>query len=378
MGRVFDALQRQDKNGQRPGEHDSFAAKNGASDMADEIEPLNDFELPDRIGAPSGPRSSEGVILPFMPEEQLTGAAFEMPEPEPSPRVTAPLNSATQKPPAVEPAPRYTASTPNSELRTPPTPLRREYIPPHTIKPQTWLMAQLDQEDLHARLVMATEPQAPGCEQYRTLRTQVFHAAERRLAQVIVMTSATAGEGKTSTALNLAFAIAQSKEKRVLVIDSDLRQPEVARHLGLDPEKGLSQVLNGECDVMRAVIHATDSNLYILPAGGAAANPAELLSSERLSDTLAELRQYFDFILVDSPPVMPFADARLLAHHADAVIMVVRAGAAPYSTVEQAIEALPAGRFLGVVLNGAHEADHNKRYGKRRLFDWLSFGKRKR
>jgi len=373
MGRVFDALQRQDKNGHQPGEpngHDSRAAQNGAS-SADELEPLDDFELPDRIGAPSGPRSSEGVILPFTPEEQLAGAAFETTESEPPPRVTAPLNHTAEKAPATEPAPRAAASTPNHAIR-------REYVPPHTTKPQTWLMAQLEKEDLHPRLVMATAPQSPGCEQYRTLRTQVFHAAERRLAQVIVITSAMAGEGKTSTALNLAFAIAQSKEKRVLVIDSDLRRPEVASHLGLDPEKGLSQALNGECDPMRAVIHAADSNLYILPACGVVTNPAELLSSERWSDTLAELRQYFDFILVDSPPVMPFADARLLAHHADAVIMVVRAGAAPYSTIEQAIEALPAGRFLGVVLNGTNDTDHNKHYGKRRFFDWLSFGKRKR
>lgn len=375
MGRVFDALQRQDKNGHQPGEHDSFAAKNGAPEMADELEPLNDFELPDRIGAPSGPRSSEGVILPFMPEDPLADAAGSTPEPEPR-RITTPLNNAAEKTPATEPAPRATASTPNSELRA--APARREYIPPQTTKPQTWLIAQLDKADLHPRLVMATDPQAPGCEQYRTLRTQVFHAAERRLAQVIVLTSATEGEGKTSTALNLAFAIAQSKEKRVLVIDSDLRRPEVATHLGLDPEKGLSHVLEGECDVMRPVIHITDSNLYILPACGAADNPAELLSSERLSDILAELRRYFDFILVDSPPVMPFADARLLAHHADAVMMVVRAGAAPYNTVEQAIAALPAGRFLGVVLNGANEAEQNKNYGKRRFFDWFSFGKRKR
>jgi capsular exopolysaccharide synthesis family protein len=224
---------------------------------------------------------------------------------------------------------------------------------------------------------MATDPYSSGCENYRTLRTQVFHAAERRLAQVIVITSAVEGEGKTSTALNLAFAIAQSKEKRVLVIDGDLRRPEIARHLGLDPEKGLGQTLNGECDTMRAVIHIANSNLYLLPASNAATNPTELLSSERLGETLTELRRYFDFILIDSPPVAPFADARLLAHQADAVMMVVRAGAAPYGTVEHAIAALPPGRFLGVVLNDANQAHSASHYGKRRFFDWLRFGKRK-
>jgi Mrp family chromosome partitioning ATPase len=93
--------------------------------------------------------------------------------------------------------------------------------------------------------------------------------------------------------------------------------------------------------------------LYVLPATEETKNPTEMLSSERLGEMLANLREYFDFILLDSPPVIPFADSRLLANHSDAVILVIRAGVAPYETVEKAIEALARGRILGIVLNGA-------------------------
>ena len=368
MGRVFDALQREDKNGQRPNGHDPLATRH------DELEPLNDFDLPDCIGAPSGPRSTEGVILPFVPEDQLMDAAEAA---EPQPRATAPSNSAAEKRPIAEPEPQNTAPTSHAEFRRPLTAVREQFTPPQTIQPHTRLVAQLEAADLHPRVIMAGDQQSPGCEQYRTLRTQVLQAAEQRLTQVIVITSAVEGEGKTSTALNLAFALAQLKEPRVLVIDSDMRRPEMARYLGLAPEKGLEQALNGQCDVMRTVIHVADSHLYLLPTCSTALHPAELLSSARWSEVLTELRRYFDFILVDSPPVTPFADARVLAHQADAVMMVVRAGAAPYSTVERAIAALPAGRFLGAVLNDVAETNDATRYGKRRFFDWLSFGKRK-
>jgi capsular exopolysaccharide synthesis family protein len=206
---------------------------------------------------------------------------------------------------------------------------------------------------LHQRLILATEPTATECEQYRTLRTQLFLAAEKKLTQVVIITSALAGEGKTSTALNLALAVAQSKESRVLVIDGDLRRPNVASYLGMRSKLGLGEVLKGEAETLDAIVCLDDPELYVLPISREAPNPTELLSSERLAETVRELRDYFDFILIDSPPVMPFADSRLLSNHADAIILVVRAEKAPFETVEKAVEALPTGRILGVVLNDA-------------------------
>lgn len=220
---------------------------------------------------------------------------------------------------------------------------------------------------VHDRLIMLTEPDAAECEQFRTLRTQLFHAAESRVLGTITVVSALAGEGKTSTLLNLALAIAQSKEKRVLVIDGDLRRPSVAGYLGLRPAVGLGQVLSGSAGLQQAVIRIQGSEMYLLPVTGESSNPTELLSSERLAAVIAELRESFDFILIDSPPVMPFADARLLANHSDGVILIVRAGVTPWETIDKAIEILPAGKMLGVVLNGAdsrHDAGYYDYYYK--------------
>jgi capsular exopolysaccharide synthesis family protein len=227
-------------------------------------------------------------------------------------------------------------------------------------EPREIVCERISPKKLHPRLILVTEPHAQECEQYRTLRTQIFHAAEKNRTQVIVITSALAGEGKTSTVLNLALAIAQSKEKRILLIDGDLRRPNVASFLGLQPKLGLGETLRGEHDVLQSIFCLEEEELYLLPVSQGAENPTELLSSERFGETLARLREYFDFILLDSPPVMPFADSRLLANHADAIILVIRAGMAPYETVEKAIDALPRDRILGVVLNGA---EHLKEAG---------------
>ncbi|QQS49190.1 MAG: CpsD/CapB family tyrosine-protein kinase [Acidobacteriota bacterium] len=208
---------------------------------------------------------------------------------------------------------------------------------------------------VHARLILLTEPDSAGCEQFRMLRTQLFHAAETRSLKLITLTSALAGEGKTSTLLNLALAIAQSKEKRVLVIDGDLRRPSVATYLGIKPVAGLEEALTGSIELREAVTRIDGSEICVLPVTLESRNPTERLSSGRLGEILAELRDAFDFILIDSPPVMPFADARLLANHSDGVMMIVRAGLAPFETVEKALEILPADRMLGVVLNGADD-----------------------
>jgi Mrp family chromosome partitioning ATPase len=145
-----------------------------------------------------------------------------------------------------------------------------------------------------------------------------------------------------------------------------LRRPNVASYLGFPARAGdrigFGEVLTGKADALGSIVCLEGAELYVLPVSAVAANPSELLSSERLAETIGGLREYFDFIIVDSPPVMPFADARLLANHSDAVIMVVRAEMASYETVEKAIDALPAGRILGVALNGAQRIGETDYY----------------
>ncbi|MDX2034375.1 MAG: CpsD/CapB family tyrosine-protein kinase [Blastocatellia bacterium] len=350
MSKVFEALQRQQLNKDgKASERDPLAVQTGAPDFVPEVPELDEpYELPSVIGAPTGPKSNEGMIFPSWNTGPVTpppanGGALHREKPAQEVAIQAEEPEEMKREAAARSAP---------ERR------RAEIIAtPHEIPVEPLRLSAL-----HPRLILLTEAAAPECEQYRTLRTQIFHAAEKRRTQVIVVTSAMAGEGKTSSVLNLALAIAQSKEKRVLVIDGDLRRPNVAAYLGLRPKTGLEAVLEGKRGALDSVFCLDGQELYVLPVGQEARNPTELLSSGRLDAMIEELRAYFDFILIDSPPVLPFADARLLANHSDALVMVVRSGLAPYETVEKAVEVLPHDRILGVVLNDADPVTEGSYY----------------
>ena len=339
MARVFDALRRDQQHKKRLGKHDPLAEAIGTPATVEQTEESNGFELPTHIGAPVGPRSNEGLLLPGAAHIQTETAPFAH-----SPAPLAPASNAARA--AAETNGATTSLVVASETAL-------GFRPPQLHEPPHVAQAQVKAGEVHARLVMLREPHAAGCEQYRTLRTQLFHAAERERTQIVVITSALPGEGKTSTTLNLALAIAQSPNRRVLVIDGDLRRPSIAAYLGLKPFAGFAEVLQDKAELFDVISQLAEHELYLLPVKRDTTTPTELLSGPRFQTVLQELRRYFDFILVDSPPVRPFADTRLLTNHADAVLFVVRSGFTPYETVEQAIDALAEQRILGVVLNGA-------------------------
>lgn len=358
MGRVLDALQRQQQDEQVTS--DPLAASIGEPIAALDQESLRNSAATSRIGVPVGPMSNDGAPLAFLLDEDrgeiITSDTSHHPHQ---------INGNSVKP--RNPFSKVKKSDEVLSLEETASPQLKSHqrgsVIPETIEPPVTNIQDIDISRLHTRLILLTDQNAPGCEQYRTLRTQIFHAAERQPTQIIVLTSATAGEGKTSTALNLAWAIAQSKEKRVLVIDSDLRRPSVSSYLGLSSGLGLSEVINEGRNVFSCIVRIDNQSLYVLSSNHEDSQPTELLSRERLGELFDELRQYFDYILIDAPPVVPFADARLLANHADAIIMVVRAGLAGHSTIQRAMEALPTNRILGVVLNGADQISEVGYYG---------------
>ncbi len=349
MGRVLEALQRQQDKEENYS--DPLTAKVSSPEIVSDAA-IPSFEMPDRIGSPIGPRSNEGTSMTFFSEEELARASDEFGD----------FGRSSSIMPTVSRS-RNESIINGNRSKVSPAKSGQTYSPPLTVEPSVPTTVCLDESRLHTRLVLFTDPQSDGCEQYRTLRTQVFHAAEKQLTQVILATSAVAGEGKTSTVLNLAWAIAQSREKRVLVIDGDLRRPSVSPYLGLDFELGFGEVISEISEALPAIVRVADSTLYILSSSREEAQPAELLSKERVGETIEDLRKYFDFILIDAPPVVAFADARLLANHADAVMVIVRAGMAGHNTVERAIEALPGSRVLGVVLNGVDQMSEVGYYG---------------
>ena len=202
-------------------------------------------------------------------------------------------------------------------------------------------------------LLAITEPRSPECEQYRSLRTRLLQAGERQRMRAFVITSAGIGEGKTLTALNLAWLLAQTDGVKALVIDADLRQPCAADYLGIETDCGLSEVLTGETKLLEAIVRLRPSGLHLLPGGAAREDVAELLSGPRFGHLLDDARKMFDYIIIDAPPLGVFTDANLLINRADAALLVLRAAKTRYSVVDRLLEQLPRERMLGVVLNRA-------------------------
>src|SRR5882672_12251513 len=180
-------------------------------------------------------------------------------------------------------------------------------------------------------LVAITQPRSSYCEQFRSLRTRILQAGEREQMRSFVITSAGMGEGKTVTALNLGWLLAQTEGIRALVIDSDLRQPCATQYLGIDAPRGLSEVLGGELTLQDAIVRLDPAGLYLLPGGKARDDVAELLSGPTYAGVISEVRRMFDFIIIDAPPLGIFTDANVLINRADGALMVVRAGKTRYS-----------------------------------------------
>jgi capsular exopolysaccharide synthesis family protein len=211
-------------------------------------------------------------------------------------------------------------------------------------------------------LVAITDPRSPECEQFRVLRTHLLQAREREGKRAFVITSAGVGEGKTLTALNLAWLLAQTDGATALVIDADLRRPCTADYLSIEAEYGLSEVLTGEIKLNEAIIRLEPAGLHLLPGGAAREDVAELLSGPRFGRLLDEARKMFDYIIIDAPPLGVFTDANLLINRADAALLVVRAAKTRYAVVDQLLEQLPRERMLGVVLNRAEMKPEDTSY----------------
>jgi capsular exopolysaccharide synthesis family protein len=204
-------------------------------------------------------------------------------------------------------------------------------------------------------LVAITQPRSAHAERYRSLRTRVLHAGERKNMHALVVTSAGVMEGKTLTAVNLAWLLAQADGVSALLIDGDLRNPCAAEYLGVEAKVGLSDILAGRATLAEAILRLEPAGLHLLPGGGVRDDVADILSGPTFSAVLAEARRMFDYIIIDAPPLSIFTDATLLMRRADGGLIVTRAGKTRYRDLERVLEPVPRERLLGVVLNGSDE-----------------------
>lgn len=201
-------------------------------------------------------------------------------------------------------------------------------------------------------LITALDSHAPRVESFRVLRTNIQFVDVDRDDKVFVVTSALPEEGKTTTSVNLAITLAQAGH-RTLLIEGDLRRPRAAEALGVDNAVGVTTVLVGKVTLDDAIQKQDATDLHVLGSGAIPPNPAELLQSNAMSELLTRVRERYDVVIVDAPPLLPVTDAALLATQSDGAMLVVRHGRTTKDQVAQSIERLRQvdAKLVGVVLN---------------------------
>jgi len=202
----------------------------------------------------------------------------------------------------------------------------------------------------------------PAEESYRALRTRLLRLRATQGLRSVMVTSATQGEGKTLTALNLALSCAQLHDMRVLLIDGDIRSRGLTQSLGLPSSPGLADVLSGQCTAAKAIVVTDMPNLYVASCGSPSMPPAELFASRRWQDFIGWCNESFKVILVDAPPVLNLADADLMAAACDGVLMVVRARYAQRAVLRRSAGQIDPKKLLGVVYNAVESGANRYHY----------------
>ncbi len=219
---------------------------------------------------------------------------------------------------------------------------------------QTW------NPDAKKVLFVDGQSHALGTEEFRTLRSHLYLIRDRQRLHNLLVTSPLPQDGKTFVAANLAQVIARQPDRRVLLIDGDLRLARLHLSLGAPLAPGLSEYLTGQADELSIVHRGSQSNLFFIPAGEAVSNSSELIAEGHLAPLFERLSPAFDWIILDSPPAIPVADAKMMADFCDGVIVVIRAGVTPYDLAQKACRDFRKRGLVGVVLNGA---DSRQGYG---------------
>lgn len=204
------------------------------------------------------------------------------------------------------------------------------------------------------RLVSLLAPSSFGAEQYRVLRHLIEQTHRDADLQVVAVTSPAEADGKTTTAINLAGSLAQTPGARVLLVDADVRRGAIGDHIGLGGTGAglVDAILDASLVLADVARHLPPFNLSVLTAGRSPSAPYEVLKSSRLGELLAQARRQYDYVLVDTPPLIVVPDCRVIANWVDGFLMVVAAHKTPRRLVEEALDVLDPAKTLGVVFNG--------------------------
>lgn len=212
-------------------------------------------------------------------------------------------------------------------------------------------------------LIADINPKSQISEAYRVLRTNIQYSSIDREVTTILVTSAQPAEGKSTTVSNLAITYAQ-EEKKVLLIDADLRKPTMHKLFGISNRSGLTNLLLGEAPIREAAIPSHLPNLFLIPSGPATPNPAEMLASKRMTQFIEQAKAEYDIVLIDSPPILAVTDAQILATKCEGVILVLNHGKVKREVARRAVDSLEhvGVKPLGVVINNKTNTKNSSSY----------------
>ena len=218
-----------------------------------------------------------------------------------------------------------------------------------SIPPQNQLVSLSDNEDMAA-------------EKFRFLGVRLRHLRRERPLKKVLITSTIPHEGKSMVAANLACTLARKRQQRTLLLEGDVRRPSLSALFGLSSVPGICEWLQGTEGQVGNIYNLEGSDLWILPAGNAAGNPLELLQSGRMHELMDQLTTLFDWVIIDSPPVLPLADTSVWSRLADGILLVTRQGITEKKQLQRGLEALDQKKLIGALVNCSQSSTHSDNY----------------
>src|SRR5215469_13910562 len=279
------------------------------------------------------------------------------------PDVVSVITEIFESPKEAAPAPsELVPQVPELELSTPVLPVKQPVEPLVSRKPASQGLGEFPSLNVsvtsNSRLVFFTEPDSLAAEKFRFLGVRLRQIQQSRSLKKVLVTSTIPEEGKSFVSANLAGVLAKRKQ-RVLLVEGDLRRPTLGQQFGLGRLAGLGEWLLGDRRKIANIYRLDGPEFWLMPAGAPPANPLELMQSGSLSQLLAQLSTMFDWIIVDSPPLLPLADTTVWARLTDGTLLVAREGKSQKAMLQKGLETLKKSDLLGVVLNGCTSAHHD-------------------
>ncbi|HEX7128356.1 MAG TPA: CpsD/CapB family tyrosine-protein kinase [Thermodesulfobacteriota bacterium] len=335
MSKVHEALRRAEREreeARRSGDLPAVAEPERPAAATRAAEPADGATRTRAAEPASAPARASPVPSPAPPEPTADRRSAATAEPAAQARTTT----------TAEPAGRVkSAAAAEPRVRAPSVPLPERTAPPDL---------RLDDA-----LVAFTKPRSLAAEQFRAIRQQLAVYAREVPMRTIVVTSPLAGEGKTTTASNLAIALGQELGRRICLVDCDLRSPGIGALFGLPSRDGLADVLRRRAGLDSVLVSTPVNDLWVVPAGHLPPNPAELLASNGMREVVETLAARFDLVVLDTPPVIPVPDPAILSGLADGVVLVLQAGHTPRRLLDRTLDRLHGAVLLGFVLNRTDE-----------------------